>query len=116
MNNSTRKAKSPAKVLEVKINGKIVKEKNSTETFLSVLRILGPQRIAEMKDVKVEGLPLVVSSKDYRMQLSVLDKYWYACTNMPTHSKKRMLELLAHKLNVNIIVTIHNGKEKTPKK
>ena len=44
MSKSIRKTKSPAKILEVKINGKLVKEKNSTETFLSVLRILGPRK------------------------------------------------------------------------
>lgn len=106
MNNSARKAKSPAKVLEVKINGKIVKEKNSTETFLSVLRILGPQRIAGMRDIRVDGLPLVVSSKDYRMQLSALDKHWYACTHMPTLSKKNLLEKIAKLLDIKIKVEV----------
>ena len=113
MNKPNRKVKSPAKVMVVKINGRTVQEKNSTETFLSVLRILGPHRIAEMKDVRVEGLPLVVSSKDYRMQLSVIDNHWYACTHMPTLSKKRLLELLAQKLKVNILVTIKNDEKST---
>ncbi len=107
MSSPKRKAKSPAKILEVKINGKIVKEKNSTETFISVLRILGPEKISEMKDVKIEGLPLVVSSKDYRMQLSALDNYWYACTHMPTKSKKALLERIARLLNVKIKVEIY---------
>ena len=52
MSKSIRKTKLPAKILEVKINGKLVKEKNSTETFLSVLRILGPRKIAEMSPLE----------------------------------------------------------------
>lgn len=107
MSKSIRKTKSPAKILEVKINGKLVKEKNSTETFLSVLRILDPKKIAEMKDVKIEGLPLVVSSKDYRMQLSALDNHWYACTHMPTKSKKNLLERIAKLLDVKLKVEMY---------
>ena len=105
--NKIRKRKSPAKIMEVIIDGGIIREKNSTETFLSVLRILGVEKIASMKEIRVEGLPLVVSSKDYRMQMNKLDDEWYACTHMPTLGKKRMLELLAQKLGVEICVNLY---------
>ena len=104
--NKIRKRKSPAKIMEVIIDGEIIREKNSTETFLSVLRILGVEKIASIKDIRVEGLPLVVPSKDWRMQMKKLDDEWYVCTHMSTLGKKRLLELLAQKLGVDICVKL----------
>lgn len=101
-----RKKKSPALIMKVNIAGKKIKEKNSTETFLSVLRVLGPSEIASMKDVKVDGLPLIVSKKDYRLQMKQLDNEWYVCTHMPTTYKKRMLEKLANRMNIDIRIKL----------
>lgn len=101
-----RKKKSPALIMKVYIAGKKIKEKNSTETFLSVLRVLGPSEIASMKDVKVDGLPLIVSKKDYRLQMKQLDNEWYVCTHMPTTYKKRMLEKLANRMNIDIRIKL----------
>lgn len=105
--NSERKKKSPALVMKVNIAGKRVKEKNSTETFLEVLRILGPQTIASMKEIKVDRLPLVVPKKDYRIQMNELGGGYYACTHMPTMCKKRLLEKIAKKMNVDIRIIIN---------
>lgn len=101
-----RKKKSPALIMIVNVAGKRVKEKNSTETFLSVLRILGPETIASMKDVKVDGLPLIVTNKDYRLQMKKLDDNYYVCTHMPTSYKKSLLERLAKRMNVVIHIVL----------
>lgn len=101
-----RKKKSPALTMIVYVAGKKFKEKNSTETFLSVLRFLGAETIASMKDIKVDGLPLIVTQKDYRIQMNKLDDNYYACTHMPTTYKKRMLERLAERMNVDIRIVL----------
>ena len=101
-----RKKKSPALTMIVNVAGKKFKEKNSTETFLSVLRFLGPETIAAMKDIKVDGLPLIVPNKDYRMQMNKLDDNYYVCTHMPTTYKKRLLERVAERLNIDIRIVL----------
>ena len=83
-----RKKKSPAQVLRVTISRKQIQEKNSTETFLACIKKFGAERVAALSNILVEGLPLVVPTKDYRLQMRQLDKQWFVCTHMPTKSKK----------------------------
>jgi hypothetical protein len=106
MEKNERKKKSPAQVLRVTINRKQIQEKNSTETFLACIKKLGAERVAALPNVKVEGLPLVVPNKDYRLQMRQLDKHWFVCTHMPTKSKKSFLERVAKQLGIKIKVEI----------
>lgn len=70
----SNKPKSPSKKLRVVLwDGTDICEKNATETFIETIRRLGPYEISIIPDLLVEGLPLVVSKKDYRMQLSKID-------------------------------------------
>ena len=97
-----RKKKSPAQVLRVTINRKQIQEKNSTETFLACIKKFGAEKVAALPNIHVEGLPLVVPTKDYRLQMRQLDIHWYVCTHMPTKSKKSFLERIAKRLGVEI--------------
>ena len=106
MEHKIRKKKSPAKVLRVTIRGKLILEKNSTETFLASIKKVGPEKVAALPNIRVEGFPLVVSSKDYRMQLRKIDEQWYVCTHMPTKSKKSFLERIAKELGIKMKVEI----------
>ncbi len=106
MESKSRKKKSPAQVLRVIIKGKSIQEKNSTETFLSCIKEMGPEKVAALPEILVEGFPLVVPSKDYRMQLRQLDKNWFVCTHMSTKSKKSFLERIAKQLRIKIKVEI----------
>ena len=106
MEKKERKKKSPAQVLRVTIHKKQIQEKNSTETFLACIKNLGPEKVAALQDIYVEGLPLVVPTKDYRMQMRQLNKYWFVCTHMPTKSKKSFLERIAKQLGIKIKVEI----------
>ena len=101
-----RKIKSPAKVLRVTIDGKCVQGKNSTETFLMCINMLGAERIAAMDDIRTEGLPLVVPSLDKRLQMKQLNNNWFVCTHMSTSLKKIRLEQIAQRLGVNMEVEI----------
>ena len=102
MERKIRKKKSPAQVLRVTINRKQIQEKNSTETFLACIKKFGAEQVAALPDIRIEGFPLVVSSRDYRMQLRQIDKRWYVCTHMPTKSKKSFLERIAKQLGIKI--------------
>lgn len=106
MEKKERKKKSPAQVLRVTINRKQIQEKNSTETFLACIKMFGAERVAALPDVKVEGLPLVVPTKDIRLQMRQLDKHWFVCTHMPTKSKKSFLERIAKQLGVNMKIEL----------
>ena len=106
MEKKDRKKKSPAQVLRVTINRKEIQEKNSTETFLACIKKLGAEKVAALTDIHVEGLPLVVPTKDYRLQMRQLDKHWFVCTHMPTKSKKSFLERIAKQLDIKIKVEI----------
>ena len=106
MEGKVRKKKSPALSLRVTINRKKIQEKNATETFLSAINAIGPERVASLKDICIEGFPLVVASMDCRMQMRQLSKGWFVCTHVPTKSKKSLLERIAKQLDVNIKVEI----------
>lgn len=106
MEGKIRKKKSPALSLRVTINRKKIQEKNATETFLSAINAIGPERVASLKDIRIEGMPLVVTSMDCRMQMRRLGKGWLVCTHMPTKSKKSLLERIAKQLDVKIKVEI----------
>lgn len=106
MEKKERKKKSPAQVLRVTINRKHIQEKNSTETFLASIKVLGPERVATLTDIRVEGFPLVVLTKDCRMQMRQLGKDWFVCTHMSTLGKKSLLERIAKRLDVKIKVEI----------
>lgn len=101
-----RKTKSPAKVLSVTINGKQIQEKNSTETFLMCIKKLGAEKIASLPSIRTGGLPLVVPSMDYRLQMKQLDRKWFVCTHMSTKEKKVLLERIANLLDVKIEIEI----------
>lgn len=106
MEDKVRKKKSPALSLRVTINRKKIQEKNATETFLSAIKALGPEQVANLQDVRIEGFPLVVSSMDCRMQMKQLGKDWFVCTHMSTLVKKSLLEKIAKRLDVKIKVEI----------
>ena len=74
MEGKVRKKKSLALSLRVTINRKKIQEKNATETFLSAINAIGPERVASLKDIRIEGMPLVVPSTDCRMQMRQLGK------------------------------------------
>lgn len=84
----------------------VIKEPAATETFVAVIKEIGPSTVANIPDIKVEGLPLVVSHKDYRMQLNKIDEYWYVCTHMSTANKKSLLERIAGKLGLAIEIEL----------
>lgn len=107
MEGKVRKKKSPAFLLRVTINKKKIQEKNATETFLSTIKAFGPELVANIQDIRIEGYPLVVASMDCRMQMRQLGKGWFVCTHMPTKSKKRLLERIAKQLGVKIKVEIY---------
>lgn len=107
MEGKVRKKKSPALSLRVISNRKIIQEKNATETFLAAIKALGPEHVANLQDIRIEGYPLVVSSMDCRMQMRQLGNGWFVCTHMPTKSKKALLERIARLLNVKIKVEIY---------
>ncbi len=98
--------KSPSKSIKVHINGNIIMKKNATETFIAVINYLEPRKVAQLKELRADGLPLVVPKKDYRLQMKVLDDNYYVCTHMPTTYKKRMLERIAKALDVEIKIEI----------
>ena len=111
MEKKVRKKKSPALTLRVTIKKKVIQEKNATETFLSAIQAMGPEQIASMFDLCIEGKPLVVSSNDYRMQMRQLGKDWFVCTHMPTKSKKSFLERIAKRLNIKIKVEMFQSSD-----
>ena len=99
-----RKPKSPSKALVVRLGNTVIKEPTATETFVAVIKEIGPSVVANLPEV--EGLPLVVPRKDYRMQLSKIDEYWYVCTHMSTANKKSLLERIASKLGLAIEIEL----------
>ena len=101
-----RNPKAPSKALVVRLGNAEIKESTATATFVAVIKEIGPSVVANIPDIKVEGLPLVVSRKDYRMQLSKIDEHWYVCTHMPTANKKSLLERIANKLGLEIEVDL----------
>ena len=101
-----RTPKSPSKSLVVRLGNTEIKESTATATFVAVIKEIGPSVVANIPEIKVEGLPLVVSRKDYRMQLSKIDEYWYVCTHMSTANKKSLLERIANKLGLEIEVDL----------
>ena len=106
MERKKRKPKSPAQVLRVTINRKQIQEKNSTETFLECIKVLGVEKVASLPDVRSNGLPLVVTSKDNRLQMKQLERKWFVCTHMSTASKKSILDKIAKQMGINIKVEI----------
>ena len=101
--------------MRVTINRKKIQEKNATETFLSAINAIGPERVASLKDIRIEGIPLVVTSMDCRMQMRQLGKGWFVCTHMPTKSKKSLLERIAMELNIKVIVEQFHNIDIQPK-
>ncbi len=106
MEKKARKKKSSAQVLRVTINSKQIQEKNSTETFLACIKRFGAEKVAALPNIIVEGLPLVVASKDSRLQMRQLDKHWFVCTHMPTKNKKSFLVRIAKQLGIKINVEV----------
>lgn len=98
--------KAPSKSIKVHIDGKTIEKKNATETFIAAINYLGPQKVAQLENIRADGLPLVVSKKDYRLQMKELDANYFVCTHMPTSYKKRMLERIGKGLNIAIEVEI----------
>ena len=111
MENELKRKKSPAKTLKVIIKGKVIEGKNSTDVFVNAIKIIGPAKIAELNKFTVDGLPLVVSKRDYRQQMNSLGKYGYICTHMSTLGKKSLLERIGHSLNLKIRVDVEEPLE-----
>ena len=101
-----KRIKSPAQVLRVTIKGKCIQERNSTETFLACINMLGAEKIASLQNIRTGGLPLVVSSKDNRLQMKPLNGKWFVCTHMSTKGKKSLLEQIAKQMGINMKVEI----------
>ena len=103
---NVKKSRRPTKILIVRMDGETIQASNSTETFIETIRRIGPERVANLRDIRIEGLPLVVEHKDYRMQMSKLDNNWFICTHMPTIAKKRLVEKLCDILGIEIEVNV----------
>lgn len=106
MENELKRMKSPAKTLKVRIKGMVIEGKNATDVFVNAIKMIGPAKIAELNKFTVDGLPLVVSKKDYRQQMNSIGKYGYICTHMSTLGKKSLLERIGQALNIKIKVEI----------
>ena len=111
MENELKKKKSPAKTLKVIIKGKVVEGKKATDVFVNAIKMIGPAKIAELTKFTVDGLPLIVSKRDYRQQMNSLGKYGYICTHMSTFGKKSLLERIGQSLNIKIRVEVEEPSE-----
>ena len=104
---TVRKPKSASKALQVTFkDGTVIQRNTATETFVDVIRYFGPKEVSELSEFMIEGLPLVVPHKDYRMQLSKIDDNWFVSTHMSTAGKKRLLEKIAKRLDKDIAVQL----------
>lgn len=101
-----RKRKSPAKTLKVKIEGKVIAGSKATEIFVSAIKRIGPEKIAESTNFKVDGLPFIVKERDNRKQMNFLGNDWYVCTHMSTNAKKLFLSRIACSLNIRMSVEL----------
>ena len=72
------------------------------QTLYNCLKILGPDKIASLKDIRLGGLPLIVRIKDGRRQLKLLDGKRYVCKHMSTKEKVILLKRIANNLNIDI--------------
>lgn len=106
MEKNLRRKKSPPKTLRVIIKGKVVEGKNATDVFVNSIKAIGPKKIAGLNKFTIDGLPLVVPKKDYRLQMNNLGSHWFVCTHLSTIGKKSLLERISHSLNLNIIVEV----------
>ncbi len=107
MNNNHKKTKSAPKLLKVTFgDGSVIQEKTATETYVETIRHIGVEKVANLTDVRIEGLPLVVKQVDYRMQMRPLDDGWYVCTHSSTIAKQRMLEKISERLELNLIIEV----------
>ena len=111
MEKEFKKKKSPAKTLKVIIKGKVIEGKNATDVFVNSIKMIGPAKIAELNKFTLDGLPLIVSKRDYRHQMNSLGKYGYICTHMSTLGKKSLLERIGQALNIKIKVEIEEPSE-----
>lgn len=106
MEKEFKRKKSPSKTLNVFIKGKKVEGDNATDVFVNTIKKIGPDRIVELTDFKVDKLPLIVQKKDNRKQMNSLGKQGYVCTHLSTIGKKSLLERIAHLLDLKIKVEV----------
>ena len=106
MGNEIKRKKSPSKILIVFIKGKEVEGKNATNVFVNAIKMIGPNKIVEQTNFKIDKLPLIVKKKDGRKQMNSLGKQGYVCTHLSTVGKKSLLERIAQSLNIKIKVEI----------
>lgn len=111
MENELKRKKSPAKNLKVIIKGKAVEGNKATDVFVNAIKIIGPEKIAELNKYTVDGLPLIVSKRDNRKQMNSLEKQGYVCTHLSTTGKKSLLERIAKDLNIKIKVEIFQNMD-----
>ena len=111
MENELKRKKSPAKNLKVIIKGKAVEGNKATDVFVNAIKIIGPEKIAELNKYTVDGLPLIVSKRDNRKQMNSLGKQGYVCTHMSTIGKKCLLERIANDLNFKVKVEIFQNMD-----
>jgi len=99
------KKKSAAKQIRVSFgSGLVIEERKPTDTYIKALKEIGLLRISRLNGFIVDGLPLIVKKKDSRKQLRNVDGSWYISTHMCTDAKKKLLERIAEKLKVKLIV------------
>lgn len=104
--------KSPSKTLIVTIKGKVIEGKNATDVFVNSIKMIGPAKIARLNKFNIDGLPLIVPKKDYRMQMNSLGTHWFVCTHMSTLGKMSILERIGKFLKIEMVVEIESLLDK----
>ena len=104
MEKEFKRKKSPSKNLIVFIKNKKVEGKNATDIFVNAIKKIGPNKIVEQTNYRVDKLPLIVQKKDDRKQMNSLGKQGFVCTHLSTIAKKRLLERIGQSLNIKIKV------------
>jgi len=106
MEKEFKRKKSPSKSLNVFIKGKEVEGKNATDVFVNAIKIIGPNKIVEQTNFKIDKLPLIVQKIDGRKQMNSLGRQGFVCTHLSTNGKKSLLERIARTLNLKIRVEV----------
>ena len=98
----------PNKILNVKVNGKWLSGDVAIETFINALYEMDIEKVKGL-EWTVNSIPLVSTEKHpYRAQRKV-DKY-YIVSGHNTISKKKILDKIADKLGIEMLVTVNPRK------
>lgn len=97
--------RNPIKALRVRMSdGKIIKDKNATETFCDVIERIGLMKVRAL-DIKLSGLNLVSTTKDPNRQQRKVDSL-YIFTNISTATKKKILDRISKTLKLRMTVEV----------